>query len=104
VDVVDLPCGPAVRIRTSMLAPVPESSRQQRVSVSQFVIPLPHTPWLGVLVVSTPNLGLADVLADLADGVAQSLEFLEPAGADAAVTGPPSRTIGYVPGADDREG
>lgn len=55
VDIVDLPCGPAVRVRTSLLASVPESSRRQRVAVSQLVMPVPGTPWLGVLVVSTPK-------------------------------------------------
>jgi hypothetical protein len=94
VEVVDLPVGPAVRIRTSLLAPVPESSRRQRVAVSQLVVPVPGAAWLGVLVVSTPNLGLAEVMAQLADEVAQTLQFLDPG---AAPNGPARRTIGYVP-------
>jgi hypothetical protein len=89
VDVVSLPCGPAVRIRTSLLALVPESSRRHRVAVSQLVIPVPGTPWLGVLVVSTPNLGLADVMSGLADEVAQSIEFLHPSGSAGLGTGQP---------------
>jgi hypothetical protein len=48
--VVDLRCDPAVWIRTSLLAPVPESSRRQRVAVSQSVVPVPGAAWLGVLV------------------------------------------------------
>jgi hypothetical protein len=101
VHVVDLPAGPAVRIRTSLLAPVPESSRRQRVAATQLVIPVPGTPWLGILVVSTPNLGLADAFADLADEVGQSLQFLSPDEADQVIpaVARPSGTIGYVPAA-----
>jgi hypothetical protein len=80
VEVVDLPAGPAVRVRTSLLAAVPESSRRQRVAVNQIIVPVPGAPWLGVLVVSTPNLSLAEVFARLADDVASSLRFLDPAG------------------------
>jgi hypothetical protein len=79
VDLVDLPAGPAVRIGSSVLAPVPESSRRQRVAVNQVVMPVPGSPWLAVLVVSTPNLGLAGRFATMADEVARSLEFLAPA-------------------------
>jgi hypothetical protein len=89
VEVVDLPAGPAVRVRTSLLAPVPESARRQRVAVSQVVVPVPGTPWLGVLVVSTPNLALTEVFAALADDVARSLEFLGSS---------PTGRIGYLPG------
>ena len=104
VEVVDLPVGPAVRIRTSLLAPVPQTSRRQRVAVSQIVVPVPGSAWLGVLVVSSPNLDLAEVFARLADDVASSLRFLDPAG-HPAETGPhadrpgpmPTGTIGYLP-------
>ncbi|MEN3358606.1 MAG: hypothetical protein V7637_2588 [Mycobacteriales bacterium] len=102
VELVDLPAGPAVRVRTSLLAPVPETSRRQRVAITQFVVPVPGSSWLGVLVVSTPNLALADVFARLADDAAQSLRFLDPETAGpAAPTPPPARkplgTIGYLP-------
>jgi hypothetical protein len=100
VDLVDLPAGPAVRIRTSVLAPVPESSRRQRVAVSQFVVPVPASRWLGVLVVSTPNLALTDVFARLAEDVAQSLRFLDRDTAQPPAPHPPTAplgTIGYLP-------
>jgi hypothetical protein len=75
VDRVDVPATPAVRVRSSMLVPVPETSRRQRVAVVQYYLPVPDTSWLGVLTVSTPNLGLAPVMTDLADRVAASLEY-----------------------------
>jgi hypothetical protein len=109
VEVVDLPAGPAVRVRTSLLARVPESSRRQRVAVSQLVVPVPGTRWLGVIVVSTPNLARTETFATLADEVAQSLRFLDPGYLDpdgrpggsgtrpAAFPGPaPTGTIGYL--------
>jgi hypothetical protein len=101
VDLVDLPAGPAVRIRTSLLAPVPETSRRQRVAVTQFVVPVPDSRWLGVLVVTTPNLGLAAVFTRLAEEVAQSLRFLDPQTAVPTAPAPPAGsplgTIGYLP-------
>lgn len=100
VDLVDLPAGQAVRIRTSVLAPVPESSRRQRVAVNQFVVPVPDSRWLGVLVVTTPNLALTEVFARLAEEVAQSLRFGDRDSADAAAPAPPPAplgTIGYLP-------
>jgi hypothetical protein len=77
VDLVELPAGEAVRIRTSLLAPVPETARRQRVSITQLVVPVPGTQWLGVLVVSTPNLAMAGVFGRLAEEVARSLVFLD---------------------------
>jgi hypothetical protein len=100
VDLVDLPAGAAVRVRTSVLAPVPETSRRQRVAVNQIVVPVPGSRWLGVIVVSTPNLSLADVFAGFADEVAQSLRFLDPDNAEPAAPQPPAAplgTIGYLP-------
>jgi hypothetical protein len=99
VDLVDLPAGPAVRVRTSVLAPVPETSRRQRVAVNQIVVPVPDSRWLGVIVVSTPNLSLAEAFARLADEVAQSLRFLDPGSAESPAPPPaaPYGTIGYLP-------
>jgi hypothetical protein len=100
VDLVDLPVGPAVRIRTSLLLPVPETSRRQRVAVNQIIVPVPDTRWLGVIVVSTPNLSLTEVFARLADEVAQSLQFLDPETAQPPAPRPstaPLGTIGYLP-------
>jgi hypothetical protein len=107
VELIALPAGEAVRIRTSLLIPVPETSRRQRVAVTQVLVPVPDTRWLGVIVVSTPNLALAEVFAGLADEVAQSLVFLDPATGepDAPLAGQPDLaprpspvgTIGYLP-------
>lgn len=117
VDLVDLPAGPAVRIGTSLFAPVPETSRRQRVAITQIVVPVPGTAWLAVLVVSTPNLGMTEVFARLADEVAQSLRFLDPEAGPGTEAGPgsgpepgparpvqpapprraPAGTIGYLP-------
>jgi hypothetical protein len=91
VDRVDLPATPAVRVRSSMLVPVPESSHRQRVAVTQYYVPVPDTAWLGVITVSTPNLALAGVLTDLADRVAASLEYRS--GADLP---PRLGTIGFT--------
>jgi hypothetical protein len=102
VQTVGLPAGPAVRTRTSVLAPVPESTRGRRVALTQYVIPVPATRWLAVLVVSSPNLTLADAFHTLADEVARTLTFLDPAAEPAADgSAAPARrigTIGYVPG------
>jgi hypothetical protein len=98
VDTVDLPVGPAVRVRTSLLAPVPESSRRQRVAVCQLIVPVPDSPWLAVIVVSTPNLALTEVFARLAEDVAQSLQFLDPATEPTTSREPgPVGRIGYLP-------
>lgn len=91
VEVVDLPAGPAVRVHTTLLAPIPESTRTQRVAVSQLVLPVPGTAWLATVTVSTPNLALAETFAQLADDIAQSISFPDP---DARPTG----RIGQLPG------
>jgi hypothetical protein len=88
---------------------VPETTRRQRVAISQLVVPVPATRWLGVIVVSTPNLAMSEVFARLADDVARSLQFLDPAD-EPAGTAParpepaipprptaPAGTIGYLP-------
>jgi hypothetical protein len=102
VEVVDLPAGPAVRVRTSLLTPIPESSRRQRVAVNQVVVPVLDTPWLGTIVVSSPNLDLAEVFAALADEVAQSLVFLDPATSDPATSDPATSGPGPAGPAADR--
>jgi hypothetical protein len=98
VEIVDLPAGPAVRTTSSLLVPVPESSRHQRVTVNQITVPVPNTPWLAVLAVSSPNAELAEVFATLADEVAQSLAFPDPAEPAERTPRPAQRrTIGYLP-------
>jgi hypothetical protein len=74
---VELRCGPAAYLQTSQLVPVPATRERQRVTVSQFLIPVRDLPWLGVITASTPNLDLADGVDAIAENVAQSLRFLD---------------------------
>jgi hypothetical protein len=75
VAVVELPSGPSAWLRTSQLVPVPGATRPRRVALTQFLVPVPVLPWLGVVTATTPNLDLADGVDAIADGVATSLEF-----------------------------
>jgi len=74
---VELRCGPAAYLQTSQLVPVPGASERQRVTISQFLVPVRDLPWLGVITASTPNLDLADGVDAIAENVAQSLRFLD---------------------------
>jgi hypothetical protein len=81
VAVVELPGGPAAYLHTSQLAAVPGRPGQRRTTVlSQFLVPIPGLPWLGVITAATANQELADGIDAIADGVASSLEFLPPTG------------------------
>jgi hypothetical protein len=77
VAVVDLPTGPAVYLHTAQLVGVPGRPGTQRMTaLSQFFIPAPDLPWLGVITTATTKHELADGIDAIADGVARSLEFL----------------------------
>ena len=96
VAVVELPTGPAAYLHTAQLAPVPGSSGRQRMTtVSQFFVPVPGLPWLGVISAATANTGLADGIDAVAEGVARSLEFLDPAD-DRSLSAMGSRPDGRV--------
>lgn len=72
--------GEAVRVRSRQLAPVPLAPVRRPVAITQHLIPVPGTDWLGVFSLTTPHLELAEEYADLADRVAASLELLDDAG------------------------
>ena len=81
VAVVELPTGPAAYLHTAQLAAVPGRPGQPRMTaLSQFLVPVPGLPWIGVVTAATTNPELADGIDAIADGVAHSLEFLHPAG------------------------
>jgi hypothetical protein len=87
VTVVELPAGPAAYLRTAQLAAVPGRPGERRVTVlSQFLVPIPGLPWLGVVTAASADRELADGIDAIADGVASSLEFLPPAGRRGATT------------------
>ena len=97
---VPLPYGEAVRVVNRQLAPLPLTSRRQEVVVVQHLVPAPPpaAEWLAVLTLSTPDVaGQAD-FADLAGRMAASLEFLDAGGQVLPGPGPPTGTIGFVPG------
>jgi hypothetical protein len=87
VSVVELPTGPAVRLHTSQLAAAPGRPGQRRRTVlSQFLVPVPGLPWVGVVTAASADRELADGTDAIADGVASSLEFLPPSGPRGAGT------------------
>jgi hypothetical protein len=81
VAVVELPTGPAAYLHNAQLAALPGRPGQRRMTaLSQFFVPIPGLPWLGVVTAATANLELADGIDSIAEGVASSIEFLHPAG------------------------
>jgi hypothetical protein len=88
VRVVELPAGPAVHLRTSQLAAAPgQPGRRRRTFLSQFLVPVPGLPWLGVVTAAGSRPELAAAIDAIADGVASSLELLPPSGQRAATSG-----------------
>jgi hypothetical protein len=79
---------------------VPLTSRRQEVVVVQHLVPAPSPAeeWLAVLTFSTPDVAGQDEFVDLAGRIAATLEFLHPDGSPIPPPGPPTGTIGYVPG------
>jgi hypothetical protein len=97
---LSLPYGEAVRVVNRQQVPLPLTSRRQEVVVVQHLVPAPPpaAEWLAVLTLSTPDVaGQAD-FADLAGRMAASLEFLDAGGQVLPGPGPPTGTIGFVPG------
>jgi hypothetical protein len=79
--VVHLPAGPAAYLHTSQLVAVPGNPGARRMTaLTQFLVPVPDLPWLGVITTATTNAELADGIDAIADGVAHTLEFLDPLG------------------------
>jgi len=89
VSVVELSGGPAAYLHTSQLIGTPgRADRWRRTVLSQFLVPVPGLPWLGVVTAASADPELADGVATIADGVASSLELLPPSGQRGASTAP----------------
>lgn len=74
VSVVELPAGPAVRVRV-LAEDSPGERRSLLIDGVSYWVPVPGEPDILLLSVSTPVLVLADTLADIADDIAQALRF-----------------------------
>lgn len=97
---IRMPSGEAVRVVNRQLAPVPLTSRRQEVVVVQHLVPAPEpaADWLAVLTASTPDVtGLEDFVG-FTGRVAGTLAFLGADGQPLPPPGPPTGTIGFVPG------
>lgn len=97
---VPLPYGEAVRVVNRQLTPLPLTSRRQEVAVVQHLVPAPAPAgeWLAVLTASTPDVAGAAEFTGFAGRVAATLEFLGEDGRALPPPGPPTGTIGFVPG------
>ena len=95
---VDHRYGETVRVVNRQLVPVPLTSRRQEVVVVQHLVPAPSAEWLAVLTTSTPDVAGQAEFVELAGRIAGTLEFLDEDGATLPPAGPPTGTIGFVPG------
>ena len=97
---VEHPYGETVRVVNRQLVPLPLTSRRQEVVVVQHLVPAPPpaADWLAVLTFSTPDVAGAEDFAGFAGRVAVTLEFLDGNGDTLPPAGPPTGTIGFVPG------
>lgn len=73
-EVRTLPAGPAVRVRTSLDAPVPGGGTAPVDNV-RYAVPLPGLDRLALLEFSTPSLDLSDAFAGLFDAIAATLTW-----------------------------
>jgi hypothetical protein len=80
--------------------PVPLTSRRQEVVVVQHLVPAPAPAeeWLAVLTFSTPDVEGHAGFVELAGRITATLEFLDADGSPLPPPGPPTGTIGFVPG------
>jgi hypothetical protein len=97
---VDHAYGETVRVVSRQQVPVPLTSRRQDVVVVQHLVPVPPPAdeWLAVLTFSTPDVADAEEFAEFAGRIAAGLEFLAEDGSTLPPPGPPTGTIGFVPG------
>jgi hypothetical protein len=97
---LDHPYGETVRVVNRQLVPVPLTSRRQEVVVVQHMVPAPPPAeeWLAVLTFSTPDVAGQDEFVELTGRIAATLEFLDADGSPLPPPGPPTGTIGFVPG------
>jgi hypothetical protein len=89
-----------VRVVNRQLVPVPLTSRRQEVVVVQHMVPAPPPAeeWLAVLTFSTPDVAGQGEFVELTGRIAATLEFLDAEGSALPPPGPPTGTIGFVPG------
>lgn len=73
VEVVELPVGPALRVRKGVRPTV--VGREVDTDVVQYFVPVPGGDRLVVLTFSTPIAALADAFAELFDAIAGTLRF-----------------------------
>lgn len=73
VEVVELPVGPALRVRKGVRPTV--VGREVDTDVVQYFVPVPGGDRLVVLTFSTPIAALADAFAGLFDAIAETLRF-----------------------------
>lgn len=94
------PYGETVRVLNRQQVPLPLTSRRQEVVVVQHLVPAPPpaAEWLAVLTFSTPDVTGSAEFAELAGRVTGTLEFLDESGDTLPPAGPPTGTIGFVPG------
>ena len=94
------PYGETVRVVNRQLVPVPLTSRRQEVVVVQHMVPAPPPAeeWLAVLTFSTPDVAGQGEFVELTGRIAATLEFLDAEGSPLPPPGPPTGTIGFVPG------
>jgi len=97
---LDHPYGETVRVVNRQLVPVPLTSRRQEVVLVQHLVPAPEPAeeWLAVLTFSTPDVEGQAEFVDLAGRITGTLEFLDADGSPLPPPGPPTGTIGFVPG------
>jgi len=97
---LDHPYGETVRVVNRQLVPVPLTSRRQEVVLVQHLVPAPAPAeeWLAVLTFSTPDVEGQAEFVDLAGRITGTLEFLDADGSPLPPSGPPTGTIGFVPG------
>jgi hypothetical protein len=97
---VEHPYGETVRVVNRQQVPLPLTSRRQEVVVVQHMVPAPPpaAEWLAVLTFSTPDVAGREEFVKLAGRIAGGLEFLAEDGSRLPPPGPPTGTIGFVPG------
>jgi hypothetical protein len=97
---LDHPYGETVRVVNRQQVPLPLTSRRQEVVVVQHMVPAPPpaAEWLAVLTFSTPDVADEDDFVEFTGRIAGGLEFLAEDGTTLPPAGPPTGTIGFVPG------
>lgn len=83
VEHVTLPAGSAVKVTSRELVHVPAVKKQQRMALTQYVVPVLDTDWLALITTSTANSALASGVEEVAAGAAASLDFRDDARAAA---------------------